>query len=62
MPVTSTPSTDEREVLPTPIAELLTELGTALHKFSIYPDQHPLLEVAVRGIATRLDSIMVGRE
>ena len=62
MPVTSTSSTDEREVLPTPIAELLTELGTALHKFSIYPDQHPLLEIAVRGIATRLDGVMAGRE
>ena len=62
MPVASTPSTDEREVLPPPIAELLTELGTALHKFSIYPDQHPLLQVAVRGIATRLDTVMLGRE
>jgi hypothetical protein len=62
MPVASTPSTDEREILPPPIAELLTELGTALHKFSIYPDQHPLLQIAVRGIATRLDAVMLGRE
>jgi hypothetical protein len=62
MPVVSTPNTDEREVLPLPIAELLTELGTALHKFSIYPDQHPLLQIAVQGIATRLDTVMLGRE
>jgi hypothetical protein len=62
MPVASTPSTDEREILPPPIAELLTELGTALHKFSIYPDQHPLLQIAVRGIATRLDAVLLGRE
>ena len=39
-------------------AELLVELAVAVHKNAIYPPSHPLLVVAVDGLARRLASLL----
>lgn len=36
------------------MADLMVELSVALHKYSMYPDGHPLLESAVLGLTRRL--------
>ena len=36
------------------MADLLVELSVGLHKYSMYPDGHPLLESAVSGLTRRL--------
>ena len=47
--------------LPRELNEFLVELSTALHKYSMYPDGHPLLETASQGIARRLKPILAER-
>lgn len=47
---TSTPT----DALTRDMADLLVELSVGLHKYSMYPDGHPLLESAVSGLTRRL--------
>src|SRR5215208_922511 len=42
------------------LADFLVELSITLNKHSIYPASHPLLDVAVDGVATRLAMLFVG--
>ncbi len=47
--------------LPRELGDFLVELSTALHKYTMYPDGHPLLETAVSGVVRRLKPILVER-
>ena len=40
----------------------MVELSVGLHKYSMYPDGHPLLESAVSGITRRLSLVLVERQ
>ena len=40
----------------------MVELSVALHKYSMYPDGHPLLESAVSGLTRRLTVALVERQ
>lgn len=51
----------ETSALPREIIDFLVELSTSLHKYSMYPDGHPLLETAAQGIAKRLDPLLKER-
>jgi len=51
----------ENTTLPRELADFLVELSTALHKYAMYPDGHPLLETAVTGVARRLKPILAER-
>ena len=51
----------ETTALSRELADFLVELSTALHKYSMYPDGHPLLETAVSGVARRLTPILAER-
>ena len=51
----------ETSALPRELAEFLVELSTALHKYSMYPDGHPLLETASHGVVRRLQPILAER-
>jgi hypothetical protein len=42
------------------LADFLVELSITLNKHSIYPTSHPLLDVAVDGVANRIGSLFVG--
>jgi hypothetical protein len=42
------------------LADFLVELSITLNKHAIYPQSHPLLDVAVDGVATRLAALFVG--
>ncbi|HST06635.1 MAG TPA: hypothetical protein VLJ83_00590, partial [Gemmatimonadaceae bacterium] len=42
------------------LADFLVELSITLNKHAIYPQSHPLLDVAVDGVATRLATLFVG--
>lgn len=42
------------------LADFLVELSITLNKHSIYPASHPLLDVAVDGVANRIGSLFVG--
>jgi hypothetical protein len=44
------------------MADLMVELSVALHKYSMYPDGHPLLESAVSGLTRRLTLALVERQ
>ncbi len=44
------------------MADLLVELSVALHKYSMYPDGHPLLETAVTGLTRRLSLALSERQ
>jgi len=44
------------------MADLMVELSVALHKYSMYPDGHPLLESAVSGLTRRLALALVERQ
>ncbi|MEP7065997.1 MAG: hypothetical protein ABI889_08205 [Gemmatimonadota bacterium] len=44
------------------MADLLVELSVALHKYSMYPDGHPLLESAVAGLTRRLGLVLSERQ
>ncbi|HLB10873.1 MAG TPA: hypothetical protein VK617_15140, partial [Gemmatimonadaceae bacterium] len=56
--ITSAPS----ESLTREMADLMVELSVALHKYSMYPDGHPLLESAVSGLTRRLTVALVERQ
>ena len=51
----------ETSALPRELTEFLVELSTALHKYSMYPDGHPLLETASQGVVRRLQPILAER-
>src|SRR6059058_2233243 len=42
------------------LADFLVELSITLNKHAIYPSGHPLLDVAVDGVANRIGSLFVG--
>lgn len=42
------------------LADFLVELSITLNKHAIYPQSHPLLDVAVDGVANRLGTLFVG--
>ena len=42
------------------LADFLVELSITLNKHAIYPSSHPLLDVAVDGVATRIAALFVG--
>ena len=42
------------------LADFLVELSITLNKHAIYPSSHPLLDVAVDGVANRVGSLFVG--
>lgn len=42
------------------LADFLVELSITLNKHAIYPQSHPLLDVAVDGVANRLAALFVG--
>ena len=42
------------------LADFLVELSITLNKHAIYPQNHPLLDVAVDGVASRLGMLFVG--
>jgi len=42
------------------LADFLVELSITLNKHAIYPTGHPLLDVAVDGVANRIGSLFVG--
>ncbi|HEY1953532.1 MAG TPA: hypothetical protein VGG76_12085, partial [Gemmatimonadaceae bacterium] len=42
------------------LADFLVELSITLNKHAIYPQSHPLLDVAVDGVANRLAMLFVG--
>ncbi|HEV7706312.1 MAG TPA: hypothetical protein VGO46_18585 [Gemmatimonadaceae bacterium] len=44
------------------MADLMVELSVGLHKYSMYPDGHPLLESAVSGITRRLALVLAERQ
>jgi hypothetical protein len=44
------------------MADLMVELSVGLHKYSMYPDGHPLLESAVSGLTRRLTLALAERQ
>ena len=50
------------EPLSRDMADLMVELSVGLHKYSMYPDGHPLLESAVSGITRRLSLVLAERQ
>jgi len=42
------------------LADFLVELSITLNKHAIYPTGHPLLDIAVDGVANRIGSLFVG--
>jgi hypothetical protein len=42
------------------LADFLIELSITLAKHAIYPENHPLLDVALDGVANRLGTLFVG--
>ena len=42
------------------LADFLVELSITLNKHAIYPSSHPLLDLAVDGVANRIGSLFVG--
>ena len=42
------------------LADFLVELSITLNKHAIYPSSHPLLDVAVDGVANRIGTLFVG--
>ena len=55
---TSTPT----DALSRDMADLMVELSVGLHKHSMYPDGHPLLESAVSGLTRRLALVLSERQ
>jgi hypothetical protein len=55
---TSTPT----DALSRDMADLMVELSVGLHKYSMYPDGHPLLESAVTGLTRRLTLVLAERQ
>ena len=62
-PPSNTPSPASKPVVATlsrELADFLLELSITLNKHAIYPQNHPLLDVAVDGVANRLGMLFVG--
>src|SRR5256885_3736453 len=59
-PTSSAPSRPTVATLSRELADFLVELSITLNKHAIYPQSHPLLDVAVDGVATRLAALFVG--
>jgi hypothetical protein len=59
----SAPGAPSRPVVATlsrELADFLVELSITLNKHAIYPTSHPLLDVAVDGVANRIGTLFVG--
>ena len=54
-------SSADRVALPREFSELLLEFSIALHKYTMYPDSHPLLEPAVAAVVARASSLLSDR-
>ena len=54
MPAPQVSTTTPTDALSRDMADLMVELSVGLHKYSMYPDGHPLLESAVSGLTRRL--------
>ncbi len=61
-PQASTSTSTPTEALTREMADLMVELSVGLHKYSMYPDGHPLLESAVSGITRRLSLVLAERQ
>ncbi len=61
-PHASTSTSTPTESLTREMADLMVELSVGLHKYSMYPDGHPLLESAVSGITRRLSLVLAERQ
>ncbi len=61
-PQASTRTSTPTEALTREMADLMVELSVGLHKYSMYPDGHPLLESAVSGITRRLSLVLAERQ
>lgn len=59
-PSPSAPKGQAVATLSRELADFLVELSITLNKHAIYPQSHPLLDVAVDGVATRLAALFVG--
>ncbi|HJQ09992.1 MAG TPA: hypothetical protein VJ840_03100 [Gemmatimonadaceae bacterium] len=57
---TTPPSQQAVATLSRELADFLVELSITLNKHAIYPQNHPLLDVAVDGVANRLGMLFVG--
>ena len=55
----SSPSRAPVATLSRDLADFLLELSITLNKHAIYPTKHPLLDVAIDGVATRLAMLLV---
>ena len=55
------PEPAARPTLSRDLAEFLIELSIVLHKFSIYPADHPALEPAVEGLMFRCEQLLADR-
>src|SRR5438876_4669870 len=56
----STPAKPGVATLSRELADFLVELSITLNKHAIYPQSHPLLDVAVDGVANRIGTLFVG--
>src|SRR3954462_7524659 len=59
-PPSSAPNRPTVATLSRELADFLVELSITLNKHAIYPQSHPLLDVAVDGVATRLATLFAG--
>jgi hypothetical protein len=55
------PAPHERATLSRELSEFLIELSIALHKHSMYPEDHPSLEPAALGVLRRADALLQDR-
>jgi hypothetical protein len=55
------PAPHERATLSRELSEFLIELSIALHKHSMYPEDHPSLEPAALGVLRRADALLRDR-
>ncbi len=60
--MTHSTSPDEGRPLPRADQDFVTELAVALHKHTIYPGGHPLVDDAVGGVLARLAPILAARK
>src|SRR5436305_6837458 len=59
-PPSAAPSRSTIGMLSRDLADFLVELSITLNKHAIYPSGHPLLDVAVDGVANRIGALFVG--
>ena len=62
MPAPQVSTTTPTDALSRDMADLMVELSVGLHKYSMYPDGHPLLESAVSGLTRRLALALAERQ